>query len=143
MELTELVYFTTIAHTGNMSRAAAKLKVSQPALSVAIRKLERDLDMPLFVRANNTIMLNAAGKRAVVFADNILNQVNEMRQFYRAYGERNTAATLAFTDPGPMRLVVPFFQKYCTQTKISSLQLHSDSEVGKPWRKRRPMALYV
>lgn len=137
MELTELVYFTTIAHTGNMSRAAAKLKVSQPALSVAIRKLERDLDMPLFVRANNTIMLNAAGKRAVVFADNILNQVNEMRQFFRNYGERNTAATLAFTDPGPMRLVVPFFQKYCTQTKISSLQLHSDSEVGQTLEEKK------
>mgnify|MGYP002767662155 CR=1 FL=1 len=42
MELTELVYFTTIAQTGNMSRAAKKLQVSQPALSVAIRKLERD-----------------------------------------------------------------------------------------------------
>lgn len=45
MELTELVYFTTIAQTGNMSRAAKKLQVSQPALSVAVRKLERDLNM--------------------------------------------------------------------------------------------------
>lgn len=64
MELTELVYFTTIAQTGNMSRAAKKLQVSQPALSVAVRKLERDLNMQLFVRANNSIILNAAGKKS-------------------------------------------------------------------------------
>ena len=84
MELTELVYFTTIAQTGNMSRAAKKLQVSQPALSVAVRKLERDLNMQLFVRANNSIILNAAGKKAVVFAENILSQVSEMRHFFRA-----------------------------------------------------------
>lgn len=130
MELTELVYFTTIAQTGNMSRAAKKLQVSQPALSVAVRKLERDLNMQLFVRANNSIILNAAGKKAVVFAENILSQVSEMRHFFRTYGERNTAASLAFTDPGPYRLVLPFFQQKCTQTKISSLLLHADNEVG-------------
>lgn len=130
MELTELVYFTTIAHTGNMSRAAEKLQVSQPALSVAVRKLERDLNMPLFVRANNRILITEAGKRALIFAENILGQVEEMRHFFRSYAERNTAASLAFTDPSPMRLVVPFFQKNCQQTKISSQLLSSDKEAA-------------
>lgn len=108
MELTELVYFTTIAQTGNMSRAAKKLQVSQPALSVAIRKLERDLNIQLFVRANNSIILNAAGKKAVVFAENILSQVSEMRHFFRTYGERNTAGFAGVYGPRAIPFGVAF-----------------------------------
>ncbi|HEX2401943.1 MAG TPA: LysR family transcriptional regulator, partial [Mycobacterium sp.] len=43
MELRELRYVLAIDKTGNLSRAAEVLHVSQPALSYALRKLEREL----------------------------------------------------------------------------------------------------
>ena len=48
MEIKQLKYFLEIAQAGSFSRAAEKLSVSQPALSVAMKKLEEELGVQLF-----------------------------------------------------------------------------------------------
>ena len=49
MTFDQLQYFITIAKTGNMTRAAEQLNVVQPALSRAIKRLETELDVKLFL----------------------------------------------------------------------------------------------
>lgn len=48
-----LHYFWVVAHTGNLTRAAAQLNVSQSSLSVQIRKLEHQIGHSLFSREGN------------------------------------------------------------------------------------------
>lgn len=62
MELTLLYYFKTVAELENITKAAETLYISQPALSKAIAKLEKSLDVTLFERRKGRISLSAMGK---------------------------------------------------------------------------------
>lgn len=58
----EMLYVYTIWQQGSFSRAAEKLYLTQPALSIAIRKIEKDLGMPLFDRKRRPLQLTDAGE---------------------------------------------------------------------------------
>src|SRR5215470_18007082 len=62
MELRHLRYFVVVAEMENVSRAALKLHVSQPALSRQVRDLEDELGFPLLERSAKSIHLTAAGR---------------------------------------------------------------------------------
>lgn len=61
MELSLLYYFKTVAEQENITKAAELLYISQPALSKAIAKLEKSLDVTLFERRKGRISLSAMG----------------------------------------------------------------------------------
>ena len=54
--------FNTVAEAGNISHAAKKLYISQPAISKAVTRLEQNLDTKLFVRSSRGVTLTEAGK---------------------------------------------------------------------------------
>jgi LysR family hydrogen peroxide-inducible transcriptional activator len=60
MTLTELRYILALKDNGHFGRAAEKCFVSQPTLSVAIKKLEDELDIPLFERSRGQVMAGFA-----------------------------------------------------------------------------------
>lgn len=62
MELSLLYYFKTVAEQENITKAAELLYISQPALSKAIAKLEKSLDVTLFDRRKGRISLSAMGR---------------------------------------------------------------------------------
>ena len=62
MELSLLYYFKTVAEQENITKAAELLYISQPALSKAIAKLEKSLDVTLFERRKGRISLSAMGR---------------------------------------------------------------------------------
>jgi len=68
-----LSYFRAVAHEGNLTRAAEKLHVSQSAVSVQIRKLEKRLGHDLFERRNRSLVLTEAGRIALDHADEIFS----------------------------------------------------------------------
>lgn len=72
MELRHLRYFVGVAENGNLSRAAARLHVSQPALTRQIRDLENELDRPLFVRRRHGVELTDAGRALLPQARKVL-----------------------------------------------------------------------
>ena len=57
-----LEYILTIYETGSIRKAAEKLHITQPALSIALRKIEENLDSPLFDRGCHPLELTPAGK---------------------------------------------------------------------------------
>src|SRR5690349_4285723 len=63
MELYQLRSFAAIAETGQLTRAAEKLHVSQPALSAQLKALEEELEFALFERTSSGMTLTPAGKR--------------------------------------------------------------------------------
>lgn len=62
MELRHLRYFVAVAEEENVTRAAARLHVSQPALTRQVRDLEAELGFALFIRSGKSLQLTEAGR---------------------------------------------------------------------------------
>jgi len=84
MELRHLRYFIAVAEAENVSRAALKLHVSQPALSRQIRDLEEELGFKLLERSAKSVRLTEAGKTFQVEALAVLQRVQEALKTARA-----------------------------------------------------------
>ena len=80
MDLSELQVFLTVAKEGSFSRAAERLYRTQPAVSLAIRKLEDSLGQPLFVRGARPVRLTDAGSLLQEYAERLLNLRDEVKK---------------------------------------------------------------
>lgn len=76
MDLNQLHYFITVAETGNITKAAQKLYITQPALSRAIGRLESELDVKLFDRSTNTLLLNENGRLFLRYVSAGMESIN-------------------------------------------------------------------
>ena len=63
MDFTQLRAFVTVAREGNLTRAAALLHVTQPAVSLQIKTLQERLQLQLFVRSAAGMRLTAEGSK--------------------------------------------------------------------------------
>ncbi|UTV26667.1 LysR family transcriptional regulator [Photobacterium atrarenae] len=77
MDFRQLTYFVTLAETRNFTRAAERLHIAQPALSIAIKKLEHQLDLELVHRNERKVALTHEGEVLLEHAKLILQQVND------------------------------------------------------------------
>jgi DNA-binding transcriptional LysR family regulator len=78
MELRQLEYFRMVCRENNITRAAAKLHVSQPSVTIGIRKLEEELGVRLLDRSQKQITLTAEGRTFLQGAEEILARVNDL-----------------------------------------------------------------
>lgn len=84
MTLTELRYIVAVARERHFSRAAESCHVSQPTLSVGVRKLEEALDVQIFERGpKSEVRLTAAGERIVAQAQRVLEEAERLKQVAR------------------------------------------------------------
>jgi DNA-binding transcriptional LysR family regulator len=85
MDLRQIAYVEAVARNANFTRAAAELHVAQPALSVAIRRLEAELGVRLFERTSRRVSLTPAGAAFLDRAARVNREVdalaNEMRDY--------------------------------------------------------------
>jgi LysR family hydrogen peroxide-inducible transcriptional activator len=79
MTLTELKYIVALARERHFGNAAAACHVSQPSLSLAIKKLEEELDVKLFERKANEINVTPLGEEIVRQAQHVLEQARSIR----------------------------------------------------------------
>ncbi len=79
MDLRKLEIFAAVARTGSFSAAAAQIPMAQPAVSIAIRKLEEELQLALFDRSGRRVRLTAEGERLLQQAQAILQQVEALQ----------------------------------------------------------------
>jgi len=80
VDLAELQVFLTVAKEGSFSRAAERLYRTQPAISLAIRKLEDSLGQPLFVRGARPVRLTDAGTLLRDYAERLINLRDEVKK---------------------------------------------------------------
>jgi LysR family transcriptional regulator, hydrogen peroxide-inducible genes activator len=80
MTLTELRYIVAVAREKHFGRAADACFVSQPTLSVAIKKLEEELEVQLFERGNNEVSVTDIGQQIIEQAQRVLEQAQSIRE---------------------------------------------------------------
>ncbi|MFN3565820.1 MAG: LysR substrate-binding domain-containing protein [Burkholderiaceae bacterium] len=84
MTLTELKYIVAVARERHFGRAAEACFVSQPTLSVAIKKLEEELGVPIFERRSNEVTLTPIGERIVAQAQRVLDEAARIKDLAKA-----------------------------------------------------------
>jgi len=123
MTLTELRYIVAVAREHHFGRAAETCFVSQPTLSVAVKKLEEELGVTLFERGAGEVTVTPAGQRIVEQAQRVLEESARIREIAAA-GRDPLAGPLrlgAIYTIGPYLLpkLIPILRK-----SAPSMQLH-------------------
>jgi DNA-binding transcriptional LysR family regulator len=80
MYLTQLRAFVTVAREGNLTRAAERLHLTQPAVSLQIKSLQTALNLQLFSRTPSGMILTDDGAKLLPFAERVMASVAEFRQ---------------------------------------------------------------
>jgi LysR family hydrogen peroxide-inducible transcriptional activator len=80
MTLTELKYIVAVARERHFGKAADACFVSQPTLSVAIKKLEEELDVKLFERSANEVSVTPLGEEIIQHAQRVLEQAAGIKE---------------------------------------------------------------
>lgn len=93
MTLTELRYIVAVAREQHFGRAAKACFVSQPTLSVAVKKLEEELKVAIFERGNNEITLSPVGEQIVQQAQQTLEAAGQIKQL-ALHGKNQLAGPL-------------------------------------------------
>ncbi|MCT8138230.1 LysR family transcriptional regulator [Anaerobacillus sp. CMMVII] len=79
MEIRQLQCFFETAKSNSFTKAAEKLYIAQPAVSMAIKKLEKELGITLFHRHDRAVRLTVEGERFLIHVQKIFDQLEEAR----------------------------------------------------------------
>lgn len=110
----QLRYFEALARTQHFGMAADQCAVTQPALSMQIKELERELGIELVERRGNSVVLSSAGQEVAGRAAAILGQVRELSEWARQHH-----GVLS----GPMRLgIIPSVAPYLLPQILTQVQ---------------------
>ncbi|TDE28379.1 LysR family transcriptional regulator [Nonomuraea mesophila] len=112
MNLQQLRYVVATAEHRTMTDAARSLYIAQPALSRAIRDLERELGMTLFARSGRGVVVTAQGRRVVKLAREALGAVHEIEGLSNHAGTTDAELRIAATpslEPGLAGRLLPAY----------------------------------
>lgn len=115
MTLTELRYIVTLAQEQHFGRAAERCYVSQPTLSIAVKKLEEELGVAIFERSKTRVYPTPVGEKVIKQAQNVLEQAAAIKDIVSA-GKDQLSSPMhigAIFTIGPYLLphVIPELQK--------------------------------
>jgi LysR family transcriptional regulator, benzoate and cis,cis-muconate-responsive activator of ben and cat genes len=133
MELRHLRYFIAAAEEENVSRAALKLHVSQPALSRQIRDLEDELRFPLFERTAKSVRLTDAGRTFFAEARDVLKRAEDAISKARAIATGGRGELHVGYAPSPTARILPAtlraFQSRLPKVRVRLHDLSSEEMV--------------
>lgn len=131
MELRQLRYFLAVSEDLHFGRAARRLNVSQPPLSVAVQQLERELGVQLLDRSRRTIRLTGAGLAVKVRAREILDAVDGLADV--ATGAFHLGhLRIGFVNSAGLTVLPPALSAFRTahpQVELTLLELTSAQQI--------------
>ncbi|MDQ7073339.1 MAG: LysR family transcriptional regulator [Gammaproteobacteria bacterium] len=114
--------FETVAQQLSYTRAAELLYLSQPAVSMQIKQLENEIEMPLFERMGKKLFLTEAGEELLVYARSIIQQLDELDDVFNELRGSNkgrlTIAVATTANYFALKLLGEFYQRF-SATNIS------------------------
>jgi len=124
MELRHLRYFVAVAEEENVSRAALKLHVSQPALSRQIRDLEDELGFLLLERSAKSVRLTEAGRVFLTESCVVLQRVEEAVKAARAIATGGTKLHVGYAMSPTVRILPQALRAFQAEMPTTRVKLH-------------------
>ena len=123
MELTQLRGFATVARMGSFTRAAEVLFRSQPAMSLQVKALERELGEPLFERRGRTLLLTPPGRVLLERAEQILGLVEQADDEIAALkGLAGGTLVIGTNDSNCLYVLPALIQRF--RSRFPAVELH-------------------
>lgn len=113
MDRRSLRYFQAVAEFGSISRAAESLRISQPAISRQIGRLEDILECALFARHGHGVTLTEAGRMLLERSQIILRQMEQTEAEIRSGGGQLSGTITLAVPPAAGLFLVPALVKRC------------------------------
>jgi len=146
VELRHLRYFVAVAEEENVSRAAMKLHVSQPALSRQIRDLENELGFPLLERSAKSVRLLDAGRAFLVEARAVLQRADDAVKAVRAIATGGQSELhVGYAPSLTARILPPTLRAFQAESPKARVILHdlSTEEMFAGLRERKLQIAFV
>ena len=124
MELRHLRYFVAVAETENVTRAALKLHVSQPALSRQIRDLEDELGFSLLERDAKSVRLTEAGRSFLIEARAVLDRADEAVRTARGIATSGGELHVGYAPSPTARILPPALRAFQNEMPKIRVKLH-------------------
>jgi LysR family hydrogen peroxide-inducible transcriptional activator len=130
LTLSELRFVVALAQEKNFRRAAEKCFVSQPALSLAIKKLEEELGLSLFERSRSKVTVTAIGQLIINQANVVLDEAEKIKELSRQ-GDRQLAYPFSLgliysIAPYLLPLIIPILRR-----KLPGMPLEVEENITK------------
>jgi len=137
----QLEYFVAVAQERHFARAAEKCYVSQPALSAAIAKLERELNVTLINRGHSFQGLTPEGERLVVWAKRILAEHDAFKAEVHAVRSGITGTLRLGTVPTASTTASLVLSAFCSDHPLAKVQILSRLAASELYRRLREFDL--
>ncbi len=134
MTLDQIRYFNSAAELLHMGKAAVREHISQPSLSIAIKRLEQELGVPLFAASGRGIELTEQGKEFFPYAQGILRQVAQAKEQMQGLQDKlNREIHVAYTATMAFVYIPKLFKNFLgsgrSNYRIYSHEMPSDQIV--------------
>lgn len=124
-----LRYFREVANDGNLTRTAARLNLSQSALSSQIRELEARLGHKLFERTGRRLILTEVGRIALDHADRIFNTGHELLATLQRTGGKTPPLRIGALSTLSRNFQIRFLQPVLSRADTSLQLLSGDASM--------------
>lgn len=135
MTITQLHYVLAVAEHQNFTKAAQKVFVTQPTLSMQIQKLEEELEVQIFDRSKKPIELTEVGKKIVFQARNIVNESDRIQDIVDQQkgfiGGEFRLGIIPTIMPTLLPMFLTNFIKKYPKVKLKIEELHTEAIIEK------------
>ncbi len=127
MTLAQLEYFVGVARSGHLTQTAREMAISQPSLTQAINKLERELGFPLFERHGRRILLTREGSQFLAYAEDVVAAQKRAEAAVRhIYQENQGRIRFAHTEPLPSHYIPDLIHQFLDREENRHVRIESD-----------------
>ncbi len=125
MRIEQLEYLAAVTKHGSLRRASEQLHVSQPAVSEAIRKLERELGVTLLERSRTGSRISAAGRELLQPIVDVLESIDRLRAAAGDHLATRRVVRIGTVNAGTSSLALPAVRAFQTRHPGSSVEIRN------------------
>lgn len=123
----KLLTLLKVKETGNYTRAAEQLALTQPAVSQHIKQLEKDLGITLFLRGGGKIKPTPEGKLVIQYAERVVSLYEHLQQQLKDQKRNISRLRVGITHTSESNIVTEVLAKYAEQDENLRITIRTDT----------------